>query len=104
METSGRSPMDRRTLILSGLASLGAPGLALAQASQAQVKPLPPAAPAAPASSYSPSAGSPPPPSPSIASQPSYPAAAPAQTYSRDEIVNQVSDFMGVTAETAGAI
>ena len=41
----------------------------------------------------------PPPPQPNVSAQPSYPAAAPAQTYSRDEIVNKVSDFMGVTAE-----
>ena len=32
---------------------------------------------------------------------PNYP---PAETYSRDELVNKVSDFFGVTAEAAGAI
>ena len=31
-----------------------------------------------------------------------YPASGKAETYSRDEIVNNVSDFMGVTAEAAG--
>jgi hypothetical protein len=76
--------MDRRTLIVSGLMSLGVAGLAQAQTE------LPPA--------------SPPPPSPSITSSPSYPAAPATQAYSRDEIVNSVSDFMGVGAETAGSV
>lgn len=77
--------MDRRTLILSGLVSLGAAGLAKAQ-------------------SAAPPSEGPPPPQPSLTPSPSYPAAQPAQTYSRDEIVNKVSDFMGVTAESAGAL
>jgi hypothetical protein len=76
--------MDRRTLILSGLMSLGAAGLA-----QARTPTDPP-----------PAEGPPPPPLPS----PAYPAATSAQAYSRDEIVNKVSDFMGVTAETAAAM
>ena len=38
---------------------------------------------------------------PAPGSSPSYP---PAETYSRDELVNKVSDFFGVTAEAAGAI
>ena len=71
--------MDRRTLILSGLVTLGAAGLAKAQPQGAQAA----------------SAG---PPAPDH--QASYPAKA--ETYSRDEIVNNVSDFMGVTAEAAG--
>lgn len=79
--------MDRRTLILSGLMSLGTAGLAQART---------------PADPYH--DPGPPPPQPSLNPNPSYPAAQPAQTYSRDEIVNQVSDFMGVTAESAGAI
>lgn len=73
--------MDRRTLIVSGLATLGASGCASAQ-------------PGGP--------GSPPPPSPSAQANPSYPGNGPAETYSRDEMVNTVSDFMGVTAESAG--
>jgi hypothetical protein len=77
--------MDRRTLILSGLVSLGAAGLAKAQ-------------PAGPSSE------GPPAPQPSLSPNPSYPAARPAQTYSRDEIVNQVSDFLGVTTESAAAV
>ena len=36
--------------------------------------------------------------------KPSYPATTKAETYSRDELVNKVSDFFGVTAEAAGAI
>ncbi|MBE7218828.1 MAG: DUF1134 domain-containing protein [Caulobacteraceae bacterium] len=35
--------------------------------------------------------------------RPTYPAAPRAETYSRDEIVNSVSDFFGVTAEAAGS-
>ena len=83
--------MDRRTLILSGLVSLGSAGLA-----QARIAPTPPAS--------DPYASGPPAPAPSLDSNPSYPASPEAQTYSRDEIVNQVSDFMGVTAEAAGAM
>ncbi len=79
--------MDRRTLILSGLVSLGTAGLAQART---------------PADPYN--DPGPPPPQPSVTAQPSYPAAPPAQTFSRDEIVNKVSDFMGVTAESAGAV
>ena len=75
--------MDRRTLIVSGLVSLGAPGFAQAQGQPGGA-----------------SAEAPPTPAPN----PNYAAASPAETYSRDEIVNQVSDFMGVTAESAAAI
>jgi hypothetical protein len=84
--------MDRRTLLLSGLVSLGS--ATLAQARAAPTSPPP----------SDPYASGPPAPSPSVQSNPSYPAAPEAQTYSRDEIVNGVSDFMGVTAETAGAV
>ncbi len=72
--------MDRRTLIVSGLATLGAAGCASAQ-------------PGGP--------GSPPAPSPSATANPSY-SAGQAETYNRDEIVNNVSDFLGVGAEAAG--
>jgi hypothetical protein len=89
--------MDRRKLLVSGLVTLGAPSLILPNAARAQPvssQPLPPAE-------------APPPPN----SQPSYPSAGPtgaapggpAPTYSQDEIVNNVSDFLGVTAEAAGA-
>lgn len=81
--------MDRRTLIVSGLATLGAPAIAWAQPVSSQ--PLPPAE-------------GPPPPN----SSPAYPSAGPTgdagpKTYSQDEIVTNVSDFLGVTAEAAGA-
>lgn len=77
------SPMDRRTLIATGLVALGAPAIARAQ------QPLPDA---------------PPPPN----SGPSYASAGPTgaanSTYSQDEVVAGVSDFLGVTAEAAGAL
>jgi hypothetical protein len=76
--------MDRRTLILSGLVTLGAAGLAQAQPTGAQAA----------------AQGPPGPPPPS--QTPDYPASGKAETYSRDEIVNNVSDFLGVTAEAAG--
>ncbi|MBV8593661.1 MAG: DUF1134 domain-containing protein, partial [Caulobacteraceae bacterium] len=66
--------MDRRLLIASGLASLAAGRAA------GQDAPAPTTA----------SAGGPQP--------------GPAPTYSTDEIVGRVSDFMGVTAESAGAV
>ena len=75
--------MDRRTLIVSGLATLGTAGCATAQ----------PGGPAGP--------GELPPPSPSATANPSY-STGQAETYSRDELVNNVSDFLGVTAEAAG--
>ena len=92
--------MDRRTLIVSGLITLGA-------ASAAGAQPLPPAQPRGQG------AQAPPPPN----STPSYstggvgsgppPANADGEpvkqgTYSEDEIVHGVSDFLGVTAESAG--
>lgn len=82
--------MDRRKLIMSGLVTLGAAGTARAQTQ------LPPAQPAPP-----PAGATEGPPPPNAA--PSYPAQTQAETYSRDEIVNSVSDFLGVTAEAAGA-
>src|SRR5688572_18238570 len=89
--------MDRRTLVLSTLALVGGAGSALARpygetpaaaagASSTPVSgatPLPPAAPA-------PVGGG--------------PAAAPAEAYESDEIVRNVSDFLGVTAESAGGV
>ena len=69
--------MDRRKLIVTGLVALGAPSLVQAQ---------------------QPSEGALPPPGP----QATYPSNTPS-TYSQDEIVTNVSDFQGVTAESAGA-
>jgi hypothetical protein len=79
--------MDRRTLILSGLMSLGAAGLAQARTPTDLAEDP-----------------GPPPPQPNVTAQPSYPAASQGDTYSRDEIVNKVSDFFGVGAESAGAV
>ena len=91
--------MDRRTLIAAGLVTLGTAAVARAQT---EVRDLPP--PRAIDDSAPPPASraeAPPPPN----STPSYPAQAPgkAEPYTRDEMVQNVSDFMGVTAETAGA-
>jgi hypothetical protein len=90
--------MDRRTLIVSGLVTLGAAGVAKGQT------PLPPAR--ARDAAPPPPAQAPPPPN----TTPAYPPAAggdqgrppKAQTYTEDEIVSSVSDFLGVTAEAAG--
>ena len=93
--------MDRRTLIVAGLVTLGTAATAQAQ----QPQQLPPAAPAGsrpPPRDYAPPpAEAPPPPN----STPAYPAQAPGKpdTFTEDEIVGSVSDFMGVTAESAGA-
>jgi hypothetical protein len=81
--------MERRTLIVSGLALMAA-GRALAQD-----QPPPP-----PASGPYPDA----PPPPASGPAPNMPPPnGRAQEYSHDEIVNRVSDFLGVTAESAGA-
>jgi hypothetical protein len=39
-----------------------------------------------------------------LAQEPNYPVQNKADTYSRDELVNKVSDFFGVGAEAAGAV
>jgi hypothetical protein len=98
--------MDRRTLIVSGLMTLGA-------ASVAKAEPilLPPARPRAPSAPQQVAAA--PPPAPNNSAAANMPLGAPAggdapppsgkaPTYSQDEIVNSVSDFLGVTAEAAG--
>lgn len=69
--------MDRRTVIVSGLIALGSLGVAHAQPSNAAAPPSPTA-------------------------PDTYPTSGPS-TYSQDEIVSQVSDALGVTAEAAGA-
>ena len=68
--------MDRRVLIASGLSLIAAGKATLAFAQGAPAEPAP-------------------------GSSPNY---APAESYSRDELVNKVSDFFGVTAEAAGAV
>ena len=70
--------MDRRSLIVSGIAAVAAGPVMARQSGPDQYGPPPSAA---PAQQYNPS----------------------AQTYSDDELVHRVSDFMGVTAESAGA-
>lgn len=84
--------MDRRKLIIAGIATIGAPTLVRAQTVQSGA--LPPAAPAGSAEA---------PPTP-VAPQPTYQTGSEDKTYSQDEIVRGVSDFMGVTAETAGGV
>jgi hypothetical protein len=70
--------MDRRALIASGVALIATP--AFAQDNKSNDMPPP------------------------GASGPAYPARdQKAEPYTRDEIVNSVSDFLGVTAESAGA-
>ena len=69
--------MDRRALLATGFATLGAAATARGAAAQPQ----------GPAAPTGPDTG---------------PAAVPAQTYSSDELVNRVSDALGVTAEAAG--
>jgi hypothetical protein len=99
--------MDRRTLIVSGLVTLGTAAVAPAQSALAQTQ-LPPAAQAG-----SRRAPPPPPPPPEGSGRLATPNAQPkyaapdghvhADAYTEDEIVNSVSDFLGVTAESAGA-
>lgn len=70
--------MDRRTLIVSGLASLG--GIALARPADAQQSPI----------ATLPDPGA-------------HGENAAAETYSSDELIHSISDYMGVTAENAGS-
>jgi hypothetical protein len=81
--------MDRRTLIAAGLAAGAMAAAARAQDQQAQD---PQGAP--PTSDL-------PPPGPDL--RPNYPAAPKAETYQRSEVVNGVSNFLGVSAESAAA-
>ncbi len=73
--------MDRRVMISTGLAALGVSAAARAQTQGEGDNGMAP---------------------PDEHSQ--YPANTPAETYSRDELVNKVSDFFGVTAETAASV
>jgi len=88
--------MDRRSLIISGIAAAAAAGPAMAQ------------------DQYGPPPGSPDngPPGPPPGGPPQYsgpqqyggPGDQPAQPYTADELARNVSDFFGVTAENAGAL
>lgn len=70
--------MDRRTLIVSGLASLG--GIGLGPPADAQDKPV----------TALPDPGN-------------HADHASAETYTSDELIHSISDYMGVTAENAGS-
>jgi hypothetical protein len=93
--------MDRRSLILTGAAA-GAGLIADAAHAQSQLPPAQPYPQTGP--NQGPAPGYMPPPS---AAQPQYgttgPTGAPAPTYSREDIVQSASDFLGVTAESTGA-
>jgi hypothetical protein len=79
--------MDRRRLIVAGLASLApVPLIDAAFAQTGEPRPEPP------------------PPPPGTVPPPYAPGAEPAPTFSAEELKQRVSDFMGVTAESAGAI
>jgi hypothetical protein len=104
--------MDRRKLILSGAAaSLGAVATDAVARQRISSEQLPPAQPITDPNASPPSAAqdsyssSPPPPSPTPGSNGPTPAydTGRAQTYSADEMVRATSDFLGVTAESAGA-
>lgn len=98
--------MDRRTLIVSGLVTLGTTTFANSGAqAQTQSRELPPAAPRGSVAAAPPPPPPPPPEAPPAPnSTPAYPAERQrTMTFSEDELVNNVSDFLGVTAESAGA-
>jgi len=79
--------MDRRLLIAAGLSSLVA-GLWTPPSARAQAH-------------SDASSGAEKMPAPS--DRPDYPAASAAETYSRSELMNNVSDFLGVSVESAAA-
>lgn len=99
--------MDRRTLIATGIVALGAPTLVRAQTVSSQELPpagaVPPPRPGARDPYNEGRAGVEGPPTPQPPT-PTYSAGNEDKTYSQDEIVRGVSDFMGVTAETAGGV
>lgn len=107
--------MDRRTLIAGAATAAAWASIARAQSASVESQDIPPARPVqgppadapppAPAYSPPPPAEGPAPPEapPAPVVRPSYPATTAAETYSRGEIVNGVSDFMGVSAESAAA-
>lgn len=93
--------MDRRKLILTGAAAgLTAAGTEALARQRITSEQLPPAQPIPNAAQ---DAYAPPPPSPtSSGTTPAYDTGR-AQTYSADEMIRATSDFLGVTAESAGA-
>lgn len=96
--------MNRRRLLLATGSLIPAAALAGIARAQTQLPPARPAGSDAPPVQRAPRGDEgPPPPSP----RPDYPTRTGgerrAETYSREELVNSVSDFLGVTAEAAGA-
>jgi hypothetical protein len=89
--------MDRRLLLASGLALLGA-GVARAQPTNSETTyRQPPYDDGHGAGNGMPQPGLQP-------TSPTYPTAQRPEGYREDELVHSVSDFFGVTAETAGAL
>ena len=86
--------MDRRLLLAAGLVSL-APFVRAQDSSRYNDGP-PPAPPPPPPGSYADGSERGP--------APTYATDRRAATYTDDELVNRVSDFLGVTAESAGAV
>ena len=104
------SALDRRTLIVAGLMGAATPALAQnrdanrtgesASRFDADGRPIDPyARPGVGRDPYGQDQPGPPTPN----AQPLYPAGEKADTYDRGEIVNGASNFLGVTAEAAGA-
>ena len=89
--------MDRRKLVLTGL-TLGAGLVARNASAQTQLPPAQPYPQDGPPRGAAPAYMPPP-----ANNQPTYAADQPAPTYSREDIVQSASDFLGVTAESAGA-
>ena len=89
--------MDRRVLIAAGLATIAAP---LVHAQDAGPRDdrygPPPPPPPPPPGSYANGTASP--------ASPAYRTDSATPTYTDDELVSRVSDFLGVTAESAGAV
>jgi hypothetical protein len=96
LNRSGRFDMDRRLLIASGLAALGS-----AAAEGARAQDAAPAQGAPPSDARGPDAEHMPPPG---QRSPDYAPSNKAETYDHDEMVGQVSNFLGVTAEAAGGV
>jgi hypothetical protein len=107
--------MHRRLLISSGLALAGASAVAPLAARAAltdsdgppppSYSPVPPPPPSSP--SYAPpepADSGPPPPSAQPQAEAMDSTSYKAETYSADELIHQVSDFFGVTAEKAGSV
>jgi len=119
--------MHRRSVIKSGLGAVAVaslPALALAQNQSEQLPPPEPIDVSHPDADAPPADNGPPPqsaaerglppadggtegptpPDPKVSMKPSYPANSRADTYSRNEIINNASSFFGVTSEAVAGI